>query len=158
MQDAMKRTAVALAVIVLAGVPSLSLAQSAPQKLEVPAVGGTLAVLLTDSQGSPAESFTRSSPPVLDINFTLAMSPTGTYPLSFTLIQEAGGDKVETPVWSGTLEEGSYRFSFPVQDMPSGGRTVAVKLVMRVRMFIKKYSSESTYQYYNWEGSYRLGK
>ena len=69
----------------------------APEKVETPVVPGNFAVLTTYDDGTQGEVFNRSRPLTLDINFVLALSPTGTYPLSLTLIQESGATKEETP-------------------------------------------------------------
>ena len=60
-------------------------------------------------------------------------------------------------IWSGTLEDGFYRLKYPVT-LPVAFGDVAVKVILRVRVFKERFSSESTYQYTNWEGSYRVGK
>jgi hypothetical protein len=128
-----------------------------PEKLELPVVPGTLAVLMTYPDGSPGTVFNSSNPLVFDINFNLALSSTGTYPLRFTLIQDDGGGPEETVIWSGTLEEGYYRLRYPLDHMPSGGE-VHAKIIMRVRMFVKNFTGKSSYQYYNWEDTYGVGK
>ncbi len=153
----LRRLLWAAALLALAS-PRSAAAQAQPEKVETPRASGTFAVLLTDANGVEGDVFNSGNPPVLDINFVLAMSPTGTYPLSITLIQEAGSRKLETPVWSGTLDEGFYRLRYPVRELPAGGGEVRIKVVMRVRMFAKKYESSSSYQYYNWEGTYKVGK
>jgi hypothetical protein len=128
-----------------------------PEKVEVPAVQGNFTVLTTYGDGTPGEVFNSSRPLVLDINFVLALSPTGTYPLTLTLIQESGATREELEIWKGTLEDGFYRLKYPVA-LPVGFGEVAVKLIMKVRMFKERYSQESSYQYTTWEGSYRVGK
>lgn len=147
-----------LAVLLLSFAPSAVNAQAVPEKLEVPAVGGTLAVLMTYPDGSEGEVFNRSNPLVFDINFTLALSATGTYPVTFTLIQEEGGKKTQTEIWKGTLEEGYYRLRYPLDSLPSSSGDIKAKIVMKVRMYVKKYTGASSYQYYTWEGAYRIGK
>lgn len=148
---------VCLALLAAAAGPPGALAQMAPEKLEVPVVPGTFAVLTTYEDESPGEFFNRSKPLFLDINFVLAMSATGTYPLTLTLIQEVGKTKEETQIWKGTLEDGFYRIRYPVT-LPVGSGEVSVKVVMKVRMFVRKFSEKSSYQYTNWEGAYRVGK
>ena len=128
-----------------------------PEKVETPAVPGNFTVLTTYDDGTQGEVFNRSKPLTLDINFVLALSPTGTYPLSLTLIQESGRTKEETPIWNGTLEDGFYRLRYPVT-LPVSMGDVAVKVVMKVRVFKERYSDKSTYQYTTWEGTYRVGK
>ncbi len=147
-----------LAVLLLVFTPFTASAQAVPEKLEVPAVGGTLAVLMTYPDGLEGEVFNRSNPLVFDINFTLALSATGTYPVTFTLIQEEGGKKTENEIWKGTLEEGYYRLRYPLDSLPSSSGDVNAKVVMKVRMYVKRYTDVSSYQYYNWEGAYRIGK
>jgi hypothetical protein len=146
-----------LFLLALVAAPAVVLAQMEPEKLEVPVVPGTFAVLTTYGDESEGEVFNRSKPLYLDINFVLAMSATGTYPLTLTLMQEAGGKKEEAQIWKGTLEDGFYRLRYPVT-LPVGSGEVAVKVVMRVRMFVKKFSEKSSYQYTTWEGTYRVGK
>jgi hypothetical protein len=143
-----------LAAITLAA--PVALAQE-PEKVDVPVVPGNFAVLTTYADGTQGEVFNRSKPLTLDINFVLALSPTGTYPLSLTLIQESGATKEETPIWNGTLEDGFYRLRYPVT-LPVSMGEVSVKVVMKVRVFVKKYSDKSSYQYTTWEGTYRVGK
>ena len=147
-----------IAVLLLVFMPLTARAQAVPEKLEVPAVGGTLAVLMTYPDGSEGEVFNRSNPLVFDINFTLALSATETYPVTFTLIQEEGGKKTEKEIWKGTLEEGYYRLRYPLESLPSSSGDVNAKVVMKVRMYVKKFSGVSSNQYYTWEGAYRIGK
>lgn len=128
-----------------------------PEKLELPEVPGTLAVLMTYPDGTVGKVFNGSNPLVFDINFNLALSSTGTYPTRFTLIQDDGGEPKETVIWSGTLEEGYYKLRYPLDHMPSGGE-VKAKIIMRVRMFVKNFTGKSSYQYYNWEDTYGVGK
>lgn len=151
-------SALLAAALCLAAHPNDAAAQAQPEKLEIPKTTGTLSVIMTDAAGMPGEIFGRGNPLTLDINFVLALSATDKYPVSFTLIQEAGGRKSETPVWSGTLTEGFYRLRYPVADYPASSGDVSLKLLMKVRMFTKKYTGESSYQYYTWEGAYRAGK
>ena len=146
-----------LVLPVVAAAPMTALAQVEPEKLEVPVVPGTFAVLTTYEDGSAGEVFNRSKPLLLDINFVLSMSATGTYPLTLTLIQEAGKAREEIQIWKGTLEDGFYRLRYPVT-LPVSSGEVTVKVVMKVRMFVKRYSDKSSYQYTNWEGTYRVGK
>jgi hypothetical protein len=155
-----KKVAVAILCLLLsafAAAPPGAFAQVEPEKLEVPVVPGTFAVLTTYGDESAGEVFNKSRPLFLDINFVLSMSATGTYPLTLTLIQEAGKKKEETQIWNGTLEDGFYRLRFPVA-LPVGSGEVAVKVVMKVRMFVQKFSEKSSYQYTTWEGTYRVGK
>jgi hypothetical protein len=140
----------------IAAGPSRVFAQ-VPEKVDVPVVPGNFAVLTTYDDGTQGEVFNRSKPLTLDINFVLALSPTGTYPLSLTLIQESGATKEETPIWNGTLEDGFYQLRYPVT-LPVSMGEVSVKVVMKVRVFVKKYSDKSSYQYTTWEGTYRVGK
>lgn len=125
-----------------------------PQKLDLPEVGGTLAVLTTYPDGTVGTVFNGSNPLVFDINFTLALSATDSYPVSFTLIQ----DDVETPIWNGTLGEGYYKLRYPVDSLPASSGDIHAKIIMKVRMFAKKFTGKSSYQYYNWEGTYGVGK
>ena len=145
-----------LALSVIVAGPSGVFAQE-PEKVDVPVVPGNFAVLTTYADGTQGEVFNRSKPLTLDINFVLALSATGTYPLSLTLIQESGATKEETPIWNGTLEDGFYRLRYPVT-LPVSMGEVSVKVVMKVRVFVKKYSDLSSYQYTTWEGTYRVGK
>lgn len=133
-------------------------AQLEPEKLDTPIVGSTFAVLMTHQDGTEGEVFNRSHPLVLDINFVLAMSASDKYPITLTLIQDAGGEPQQTIIWKGTLEEGFYRLRYPVGDYPAGGGEIAVKVVRKVRIYEKRYSGQSSYQYTTWEGTYRVGK
>ena len=139
-----------------AATPSGPFAQE-PEKLELPEVPGTLAVLMTYPDGTVGTVFNSSNPLVFDINFNLALSSTGTYPTRFTLIEDDGGGPEETVIWTGTLEEGYYKLRYPLDHMPSGGE-VKAKIIMRVRMFVKNFTGKSSYQYYNWEDTYGVGK
>ena len=151
---AMTFLALLLAAITVAA--PVALAQE-PEKVETPVVPGNFAVLTTYDDGTQGEVFNRSRPLTLDINFVLALSPTGTYPLSLTLIQESGATKEETPLWNGTLEDGFYRLRYPMT-LPVSMGEVSVKVVMKVRVFVRKFSDKSSYQYTTWEGTYRVGK
>ena len=128
-----------------------------PEKLELPLVPGTLAVLMTYPDGTTGTVFNGSNPLTFDINFNLALSATGTYPLRFTLIMDDGGGPEETVIWNGTLEEGFYRLRYTLDPMPSGGE-IKAKIVMRVRMFAKQFTGKSSYQHYFWEDTFRIGK
>ncbi len=150
---ARRAAAVGLAILLAASMPSMSSAQVQPEKLENPTSGGTFVVKTTYEDGSIGEVFNRSNPLYLEIDFVLSMSATGTYPLTLTLIQ----DGEESQIWSGTLEEGFWRVRYPVP-MTAGSGDVPAKVVMRVRMFAKRFSGESSYQFYNWEGGWRIGK
>jgi len=145
-----------LALLIAAAGPISAFAQE-PEKVDVPVVPGNFAVLTTYDDGTPGEVFNRSRPLTLDINFVLALSATGTYPLTLTLIQESGKTKEELQIWSGTLEDGFYRLKYPVT-LPVSMGDVTVKVVMKVRVFVRKFSDKSSYQYTTWEGSYRVGK
>lgn len=147
-----------VAALALLAVPAGAGAQLEPEKLEVPAVGSTFAVLMTYEDGTEGTVFNSKKPLVLDINFVLAMSASNTYPLTLTLIQDAGGEPQQTVIWKGTLEEGFYRLRYPVGDLPAGGGPVAAKVVMKVRIFEKRYTGQSSSQYTTWEGTYEVGK
>ena len=155
----MNKVAITVLGLLLAAITvaaPVALAQ-VPEKVETPVVPGNFAVLTTYEDGTQGEVFNRSKPLTLDINFVLALSPTGTYPLSLTLIQESGATKEETPIWNGTLEDGFYRLRYPVT-LPVSMGEVSVKVVMKVRVFVRKFSDKSSYQYTTWEGTYRVGK
>lgn len=149
-------TILCLLLFVIAAGPPGAFAQ-APEKVEVPVVPGNFTVLTTYDDGTQGEAFNRSRPLTLDINFVLALSATGTYPLTLTLIQESGSTKEELQIWKGTLEDGFYRLRYPVT-LPVTSGDVAVKVIMKVRVFVKQYSEKSSYQYTTWEGTYRVGK
>lgn len=142
-----------IALLALAALPTGAAAQVQPERLETPTSGGTFVVLTTYEDGSVGEVFNRSNPLYLDITFVLSMSRTGTYPLTLTLIQ----DGEETQIWNGTLEEGFWRVRYPVPTTAGSG-DVSAKVVMRVRVFSTNFTGESSYQFYNWEGGWRIGK
>ena len=141
------------ALLAVAAAPAGAMAQAQPERLETPASGGTFVVRTAYEDGSVGTVFNKSNPLYLEIDMVLSMSATGTYPLTLTLIQ----DGEETPIWNGTLEEGFWRVRYPVP-MTAGSGDVSAKVVMRVRMFVKKFSEKSSYQYYTWEGGWRIGK
>ena len=96
----MKKASIALLLFVTALASSAPGAfAQVPEKVEVPAVPGNFVVLTTYSDGTPGEVFNSGKPLTLDINFVLALSPTGTYPLSLTLIQESGKTREEVQIW-----------------------------------------------------------
>jgi hypothetical protein len=141
---------------VMAGLAPAALAQETElQKLEVPVVAGLYTVLMTDAEGVESEVFSHRNRPVFDINFTLAMSSTDKYPVTITLVQ---GEE-ERQIYKGTLEEGYYRLLYPLIDLPVSGGEVAVKVILKTRIFVgKKYSGRSDYDYKTWKGIYRVGK
>ena len=140
---------------VTTGFAPAALAQElVPEKLEVPKVPGTFTVLMTDAEGVEGEVFNHRNLPVFDLNFTLAMSTSDSYPVTITFIQ----DEVEQQLFKGTLEEGYYRLLYTLPDVPVSSGEVAVKIILKTRMFTgKKFSGESTYNYQKWEGTYRVG-
>jgi hypothetical protein len=142
-----------LVLCAVAAAPTGVMAQAQPEKLETPTSGGTFVVTTTYEDGTVGEVFNRSNPLYLNIDLVLSMNPTRTYPLTLTLIQ----DGEETPIWNGTLEEGFWRVRYPVP-LTAGSGEVTAKVVMRVRMFKKNFTGESSYQYYTWEGGWRIGK
>ncbi len=142
-----------LALCVIAAAPTGVMAQAQPERLETPSSGGTFVVRTTYEDGSVGTVFNRSNPLYLEIDMVLSMSSTGTYPLTLTLIQ----DGEEEQIWNGTLEEGFWRLRYPVPATAGTGE-VSAKVVMRVRMFSKNFTGESSYQYYTWEGGWRIGK
>ena len=134
--------------------PAAPAQEMVPQKLEVPEVPGTFAVLITDAAGVEGEVFSHRNLPVFDINFTLAMSTSKQYPVTITLIQ---GEE-ERQLYKGTLEEGYYRLLYSLPDLPVSSGEVAFKVILKTRIYTgKKFTGESNYNYQKWEGTYRVG-
>jgi hypothetical protein len=140
-----------LAALVFAGLASAApLPAATPEKLDTP----TFSVVLTDSAGTPRESFRRSSPPYFDISFVLALSASRRYATKVTLIHITGDSGTESVLFEGSLEEGFYRFLVPA---PLVSGDVSARVVVKTRVFPKKFTGESFYVYRIWEGSYFVG-
>ncbi len=126
---------------------------TAPQKQEMP----VFTVSLTDGSGTLRDSFDRRMAPHVDMSFVLALSASSRYATSITVIQDANGKITEDVLFEGSLEEGIYRFRRPLPP-PAGEGEIRIKVIMKTRLFLKKFTGESIYVYRNWEGSYHYGK
>ena len=154
MERLLKGTALpACAVLfLLVAVPVVDAAE--PERLSRP----VFSVTVTDGRGAERSAYSDQSPPYLDIQFTLALSASNAYATTFTMIQTADGDVKEEVLYKGSLDEGHYRFLAPVGSPPTAKGNVGIKLIMKTRVFAKKFSGESYYVYQRWEGSYNAGR
>ena len=148
--------AIVLVLGVMAGLaPAVPAQEIVPEKLDVPNVPGNFVVLMTDAEGVESEVFGHRSLPVFDINFTLAMSTSTRYPVTLTLIQ--GEEQLQ--LYKGSLEEGYYRLLYPLADLSVSSGEVAVKIILKTRIFTgEKFTGDSSYNYQKWTGTYRVGK
>jgi hypothetical protein len=124
-----------------------------PELLSFP----SFAVTPATAAGEEADSFGSRDIPHFNMQFALALSATRTYSVRITLIQDASGKIAEKQVYEGTLDEGIYSFLIPGEPPPGYG-DINAKIVMRVRMFRKKFTGDDFYIYRRWEGTYRYGK
>ena len=124
-----------------------------PELLNFP----SFAVTPATADGVETERFSSRDIPHFNMQFALALSATRTYSLRITLIQEVNGKIAEKQVYEGTLDEGTYSFLVPGEPPPGYGE-INAKIVMRVRMFKKKFTGDDFYIYRQWEGTYRYGK
>jgi hypothetical protein len=139
------------AALVFAGSASAApLSAATPEKLDIP----TFSVVLTDSAGTPRETFRRSSPPYFDISFALALSASKRYATKITLVHITGGSGTESVLYEGSLEEGFYRFLVPA---PLVLGDVSARIILKTRVFPKKFTGDSYYVYRIWEGTYSVG-
>lgn len=124
-----------------------------PERLNFP----SFAVTPSTAAGEEADRFGAGTIPHFNMQFALALSATRTYSVRITLIQDANGKIGETKLFEGTLDEGTYNFLVPGVPPPGSGE-IKAKIVMRVRMFKKKFTGDDFYAYRQWEGTYRYGK
>ena len=124
-----------------------------PELLNFPA----FAVTPATADGTEVDRFNSRDIPHFNIRFALALSATRTYSVRITLIQDANGKIAEKQLYQGTLDEGTYSFLAPGEPPPGLGE-IKAKVVMRVRMFTKKFTGDDYYIYRQWEGTYRYGK
>ena len=124
-----------------------------PERLNFP----SFAVTPSNAAGEEADHFRGGNIPHFNIRFALALSATRTYSIRMTLIQDANGKIEETVLYEGTLAEGTYNLLVPGVPPPGRGE-IKAKIVMRVRMFKKKFTGDDFYAYRQWEGTYRYGK
>ena len=136
----------------LMAVPAAEAAE--PERLTRP----VFSVIVTDERGEERSAYSDQSPPYLDIQFTLALSASDKYSTTFTMIQTVNGDVKEEVLFKGSLDAGHYRFLAPVGSPLTTRGTVGVKVIMKTRIFAKKFSGESYYVYQRWEGSYDAGR
>ena len=148
-----RRALAALLLLSLFVAPSARSEDGVPEKLDAPVAATPFTVFLTDAAGAERDLFSHRNPPVFDIHFTLALSASDKYPLSLYLIQDS--EKVR--IFKGVLSEGFYRLRYPLAKLPKSGGEVAARVVLKTRIFKARYSSESTYNYQKWEGTYRTG-
>ena len=139
-------------IVLLAAVPPAMAAE--PERLTRP----VFSVIVADERGDERSAYSDQSPPYLDIQFTLSLSASDQYSTTFTVIQTADGDVKEETLFKGSLSEGHYRFLAPIGNPPTAKGPVGVKLIMKTRVFAKKFSGESYYVYQRWEGSYNAGR
>jgi hypothetical protein len=112
-------------------------------------------VELTDEQGDPRESFSRSSPPHFTISFALALSASNRYATKIILVHTTGQGGKESVLYEGNLAEGFYRLTVPA---PVAEGDSSARIVFKTRVFPKKFTGESYYVYRVWEGGYRVGR
>ena len=117
----------------------------------------TFQVAVTDEDGKEKESFRPGETVYFDIRFVLALSEIDRYPVTITLISQAGGKTVETQLYQGQLNKGLYRLQTPYK--PSERGDVTAKLIFKTRVFNrqKSGSTDSFYSYQRWEGNFRIG-
>ena len=124
-----------------------------PELLSFP----TFAVTPATAAGTEADRFSSRDIPHFNMQFALALSATRTYSVRITLIQDANGKIAEKQLYQGTLDEGTYNFLVPGEPPPGQGE-IKAKIIMRVRMFTKRFTGDDYYIYRQWEGTYRYGK
>jgi len=144
-----RRAAVVLALLMLAATAS-PLAAAEPERLDIP----TFTVELTDGKGTPRESFSRSSPPHFTVSFALALSASPRYATRITLVHVTAAGGEESVLYEGGLEDGFYRFTAPA---PVIDGEVTARIILKTRVFPKKFTGESYYVYRVWEGTYYIG-
>ena len=115
-------------------------------------------VQLADGNGTARRTFSGGEDVYVDLRFTLALSASDRYATTITLIQDARGTIVEKILWEGTLGEGHYRFFAPTGKPPGSNDEVMTKIILKTRVFPKKFTGESYYVYQIWEGSYSFGR
>ena len=124
-----------------------------PEQLNLP----SFSVSPVTADGGATDQYGSKDIPHFDMRFALALSATKTYSVRITLIQDANGSISETTLYEGSLPEGNYRF-LAAGAPPPGFGEIKAKVVMRVRMFTKKFTGDDFYAYRQWEGMYRYGK
>jgi hypothetical protein len=142
------RGAALLALFIAAASP---LAAAEPERLDIP----TFAVELTDREGAPRESFSRSSPPHFTVSFALALSASPRYATRITLVHVTAEGGEESVLFEGNLEDGFYRFTVPA---PLVEGEATARIILKTRVFPKKFTGESYYVYRIWEGTYYTGR
>ena len=152
MGDRLGRRALLLPLLALFCVTAAKAEEAVPVKLDTP----VFAVRMTDADGTEKDFFGRGNPAYFDINFALALSASGRYPTTITLIMSAGSDVVERVLFQGNLEEGLYQFFVPAGGLSSDRLECTAKIIMKTRFFPKKFTGESIYVYRRWEGAYRI--
>jgi len=144
-----RRAAGLLALFVLA-TAATPLAAAEPERLDI----DTFTVELTDREGNPRESFSRGSPPHFTISFALALSASPRYATRITLVHVTAAGGEEAVLFQGNLEDGFYRFTAPA---PVIDGEVTARIILKTRVFPKKFTGESYYVYRIWEGTYYVG-
>jgi len=140
-------TATLLALLVAAS----PLAAAEPERLDIP----TFTVELTDREGTPRKSFSRGSPPHFAVSFALALSASPRYATRITLVHVRAEGGEESVLFEGNLEDGFYRFIAPA---PVLDGEVTARIILKTRVFPKKFTGESYYVYRIWEGTYYIGR
>lgn len=146
----MNRGAAGLIALLVLTVTSSPLAAAEPERLDIP----TFKVELTDAQGTPLKSFSRGSPPHFTVSFALALSASPRYATRITLVHVTAAGGEESVLFEGGLEDGFYRFIAPA---PVVDGEVTARIILKTRVFPKKYTGESFYVYRIWEGTYTIG-
>ena len=124
-----------------------------PEKLDIP----VFEVQLADEKGTARKTFSGGENVHVDVRFTLALSASSRYATTITFIQDADGTIVEKILWEGTLGEGHYRFFASTGKPPGSSSEVMTRVILKTRVFPKKFTGESYYVYRIWEGSYAAG-
>lgn len=83
----------------------------------------------------------------VDIRFTLTLSEVSTYPVTITAISGA----VEEVLFEGTLAEGSYRFTAPLQKISGRGD---LKVILKTKVTNRSERANETFiVYLKWQGT-----
>lgn len=132
----------------------LSAEAQEPEKLDIP----VFEVQLADGKGTARRTFGGGEDVYVDLRFTLALSASDRYATTITFVQDADGTIAEKILWEGALGEGHYRFFASTGKTPGSNGEVMTKVILKTRVFPKKFTGESYYVYRIWEGSYAAGR
>lgn len=115
-------------------------------------------VQLTNAAGEEKLLFSPRDTLYFDIRFALALSEVNRYPITITLIQQAGSETEEQELYKGQLTEGFYLLRVPLERFPTESGEVNAKVIIKVRIFNRAPGGrQSFYSYRRWEGTYRVG-